>query len=874
MDNTVLKIAIAAFMHDMGKFAGRDCLEISKTYINNNADLYQPFFDGRHTHVHALYTANFIENEQTSEFLPLEFNKAGWGEGDSFVNLAAGHHRPSTPMQWIVAIADRIDSGWNRDSYENQYNQAVGWRDYEKTRLVPLFEQLMRKPIQKEGYHKELAYAYPLKELSPRSIFPVLKEEIEPITVQKAKEEYFELFKSFCTGLSSLMHLQENMELWFEHFDSLIMKYASCIPSARAGNIVPDISLYDHLRGTSALATAMYVYHRDKDTLNEKAIQNYDDPKFLIVNGDFFGIQDFIFKGYGDTRKFRSKLLRGRSLAVSLFSELAADMLCREMGLPFSSCTFNAAGKFTVLAPNTSNTFEIIKKVETTINDWLVNISYGENSLGLSYTQATPNDFVDGAFQDLQEKCRHAMELKKSSRVDLNRHGGVISDYADQFNTDLSHALCPICGKRPSSERVENCHEIGGAGSSCALCRDHIFLGTNIVKGNSVAICSPDIAINRQEDLLMEPIFGSYQVAFITGGLTSEARNGRLLRLWKLGMPKDGSLPRDASLRFISGYIPIVTKEDLIDDRYASGLKSEEKIEDLIDGLELGAPKTFGHIAARSKTPINGKGKFQGVEALGTLKVDVDKLGLLMACGLEPERLTQSRMATLSRQLHYFFTLHLPNILQEDGRFSDVYTVFAGGDDLFLIGPWNRILDLARVLHKDFAAYVAHNPKIHFSAGITLHRPNTPLDILGKAAETALEMSKDADGNSLTAFSETAPWNDIEKIDNAKKTLLQWLQDEWINNAFLYKFNEFIQMAAKEHEVVKGGELYIKDMDCTRWRAMLAYTAERNLAKTVKKEMRKTILETITSTTAAWLQEFGGGMRIALWEILYNLRRR
>lgn len=60
-DVNVYKIAIAAFMHDIGKFAERGGLAVSDTYINNNADLYQPYYDGRHSHKHAVYTAAFIE---------------------------------------------------------------------------------------------------------------------------------------------------------------------------------------------------------------------------------------------------------------------------------------------------------------------------------------------------------------------------------------------------------------------------------------------------------------------------------------------------------------------------------------------------------------------------------------------------------------------------------------------------------------------------------------------------------------------------------------------------------------------------------------------------------------------------------------------
>jgi CRISPR-associated protein Csm1 len=120
MDQTVLKIGAAGLLHDKGKFGDKVSLNVSEDYIKRHADLYQPFYKGRHTHAHAVYTAAFIE--QCKDCLPDQFNQPGWGSGDALINLAAGHHRPETPMQWVVAMADRVSSGWDRTSFDPAYN--------------------------------------------------------------------------------------------------------------------------------------------------------------------------------------------------------------------------------------------------------------------------------------------------------------------------------------------------------------------------------------------------------------------------------------------------------------------------------------------------------------------------------------------------------------------------------------------------------------------------------------------------------------------------------------------------------------------------------------------------------------------------------
>jgi len=870
MDATTLKIAIAAFMHDIGKFADKDTLGVTDEYINNHAGLYLPYYNGRYSHYHAVYTAAFIE--QMKDLLPKEFNGPGWGEGDSFINLAAGHHQPETPMQWLIAIADRLSSGWDRDTFDREYNRQVAWKDYKKTCLLPLFEQLRTDQNNASTIMDTFVYGYPLRKISPVTIFPRLKNEITPETNDEAAAQYRELFASFKDKLQALKHREERLELWFEHFDSLMMIYTSSIPAARAGDVVPDVSLYDHSKVTSALAVALYLYHRNTGTLNIEAIKDYDVKKFLIVSGNFYGIQEFIFSGYGDTRKYRSKLLRGRSFAVSVFSELAADIFCRAIGLPFSSIILNAAGKFTILAPNTQETKKCVEDVERQINDWLIEVAYGETTMGFSYVEAAPNDFILGKFTELWDSIGRMLEERKYQRIDLERHGGASEGYLDNFNNKLQSPLCPICGKRPSSPKVEGSAYVEKAQSACNICRDHIFLGTNLVKRNRLAITTKDADIKGDENKLFEPIFNTYQMAFIEGDLKEMASKGDLLKYWDLSISPEEDVARDVTIKFINGYVPKYLECDKEDERILSAARTEEERQELSERVESGGPKTLEHISCMARNPTEKKGKFCGIEALGVLRVDVDQAGLLMACGLKSKRFTISRLATLSRQLHYYFVVYLPHLLLTETKFKDIYTVFSGGDDLFLIGPWNRIIDLAILLKDTFSDYVCKNDHIHFSAGISLHKPQTPLDAMGKASEDMLKKSKQKGRNRLTLFNETATWNQVERLTEVKENLLQWLESGWANNSMLYRLNHFIEMAEEEKSVTSDREIHLEDMSCTKWRSFLAYYSERNIAKQIKGEQRKEVIKQVAGLTAQWLTEYGGQLRIPLWDILYNKR--
>jgi CRISPR-associated protein Csm1 len=871
MDENVLKIAIAGFMHDIGKLMDESALDVSTEYLLNNADLYQPFHQGQHTHRHAVYTAAFIE--QMERLLPSKLNRAQWGLEDSFINLAAGHHKPETPMQWIIAMADRISSGWDRVGFDDEYNLAVSPRDYRKTRLYPIFEQLMQ--ADSGGQSK---YYYPLKEVSPRSIFPTGADGTTRITNDEAAAEYRDLFSCFVDALGTLLHREESLPLWFEHFESLMMLFGSSVPAARAGKIIPDVSLFDHLKATSALAAALYLYHRETQNMTVTAIKDYDTKKFLLVSGDFYGIQSFIFSDSGEAGKNRSKILRGRSFAVSLFSELAADMLCRKIGIPSISVVLNAAGKFMVIAPNTERAKRDIAETEDRVNEWLFRISFGENAMGIGFIEASPQDFVKGGFVRLWDELAQRMESKKFRKIDLERFGGTVPGYLDSFRNDLSHPLCPFCGKRPSSPGVEGATVLPEGQSSCGLCRDHVLLGTNLVKRRRVAVTLADAKIEGDEKLF-EPIFGEYQVAFVDGAMKELARSGRLLKYWDIFIDPAGVLSKDITVKFINGYVPVYDETDADDPRLSLAVDVESGEEDLSEQVKEGAPKTFWHIANKALNLDENGGGLRGIEALGVLKADVDQLGLLFSCGLKPEQYTLSRLATMSRQLDWFFALYVPYRLKVDVRFADVYTVFSGGDDLFLIGPWNRMIELAIFLHERFEEYVCGNPEIHFSAGITLHKPHTPLGVLVSASEDALQSAKSAGHKSedrkegyITLFSETLTWGQFMSLQRVKEILGNWHDEKLINNAMLYRLNDFIGMAGREKRILEMEEIPIREMECLKWRAFFYYTVERNVGKGLETDDRKAGIGDF-NRAVAWLEQYGAALKIALWDVIYNRRK-
>jgi CRISPR-associated protein Csm1 len=159
--------------------------------------------------------------------------------------------------------------------------------------------------------------------------------------------------------------------------------------------------------------------------------------------------------------------------------------------------------------------------------------------------------------------------------------------------------------------------------------------------------------------------------------------------------------------------------------REEAGEEKEPRIGDVL---------TFAELAAKSID--GGKGR----PMLAALKADVDRLGQLFTRGLG-ERRSLARAAALSRMMDAFFTGHLSHRLERD--FPRVYTVYAGGDDLLLLGPWYDIFVLARELREDFRRFVGGSLHVTLSAGLALFDPKTPISRAAREAEERLAKAKE-----------------------------------------------------------------------------------------------------------------------------------
>lgn len=96
---------------------------------------------------------------------------------------------------------------------------------------------------------------------------------------------------------------------------------------------------------------------------------------------------------------------------------------------------------------------------------------------------------------------------------------------------------------------------------------------------------------------------------------------------------------------------------------------------------------------------------------IAVCRMDVDNLGHAFISGFEQENekdpvkrmhyVTLSRTSAFSRQMSLFFKCYINGILEG----LHVSIVYAGGDDVFLVGAWNDVLEAAQRIQRNFTAF-------------------------------------------------------------------------------------------------------------------------------------------------------------------------
>ncbi|MBR2917662.1 MAG: hypothetical protein IKC25_02860 [Campylobacter sp.] len=205
-----------------------------------------------------------------------------------------------------------------------------------------------------------------------------------------------------------------------------------------------------------------------------------------------------------------------------------------------------------------------------------------------------------------------------------------------------------------------------------------------------------------------------------------------------------------------------------------------------------------------------------------------------------------------AKNIDSFFSLYIPQIIQNE--FKDSYVVFAGGDDLFIIGQWQSTLDLARRIRAEFIDFVK-SKELSISFGIALFKPSRPVNYLAHHLEELLKNSKNIDGkNSITLFNSSVKWSEYIEIFDELSTLMGDLGDD-DKMAFFYRILDICDMSSRLQSKFSPQDAL--------WRSKLNYSYNRNI-----KSKDENILQSLNKNIA----KSPKAVKMVVSELIYKRR--
>jgi CRISPR-associated protein Csm1 len=669
----------------------------------------------------------------------------------------------------------------------------------------------------------------------PRPLDPDALEPAAQADGGSVERAYSDLWRGFTEGWRAMAVACAGDAVAFEEGAlDLSERFFWAVPSSTVDQ--PDVSLHDHARVVSAVAACLCAHHAARGELADPgALTDAVRPRLRFLVADLSGLQNTLFRFRAEGVAGRNRILRGRSFRFQLIADAAARRVRDAFALP-AACVLQAAGgKVLMLLPDLGEdaTAATLDPLRAEIDDWMARQYLGDLGLGLAVSPPfATRDLVreaheaDAAYsraraKGVRDSLRIAVETAKLRQLERPATA-VLSDLP------IPYGPCVACGVKPA--RVE--------GGRCPACDAEHELGQALPHARAVVIAGAS-----PTDFIL-----GLGYALPDGDASPGARG------WRLKAAAVGPAP----IRFAAAHVALFDA----DTAAYAGLDEDEKI-------EAGGIKTFAALARDARIREPG-GRARGVELLGVLKADVDRLGALFATGLGDEA-GLARPAQLSRMLDAYFTGRLTSLLATE--FPDSYTVYAGGDDLMIVAPWRACLRLAARLRADFAAFAGGNPSVTLSAGVALADPRAPLSIAAGDAEDRLQRAKDAGRDRISAI-EAAPmtWGEYERALAAGDRLDAWLAGGRVATGALYKFLAFDDARARI-AAAKPHDLRAADLG---WRARLGYHLARMLPDRARREDQREI-------AAALLDLFGlddrfadrhprPGARLALSAALYANR--
>lgn len=698
------------------------------------------------------------------------------------------------------------------------------------------------------------------REMSLQSIFNLLNCNDEKLCYSPEQlNENINYPTSVSTGFDEIFYgkivneIEKNLRgiTWNKNYLNSLLEVLeaqlSYIPSSTMKSEVADISLYDHVKLTAAIAASIKEWLDEnnisdyKETLFKGATGFYGKKVFLLFSMDMSGIQDFI---YTIASKNALKMLRSRSFYLEIFMENLIDELLDYIGMSRSNLIYSGGGHAYIITANTENIKQKIVEFELKINEWLLDEFKTALFLGCGYAECSANELhnePEGTYRQIFKNVSKMISQKKMKRYSAAQ----IIKLNSKGKKDGTRE-CRVC--RRASKLLED-------DDICSVCNAMIDMSQNILYEGFYIVTE-----NPKDKAALPLPFGRYLVAYNKEELLEK-------------MKQDDS-----------SYIRAYTK-----NKSYTGFKVVKKL--WVGDYTLG--DSFEKLAKKS----------EGINRIAVFRADVDNLADAFVNGFVSEKygekyMTISRTATFSRKMSMFFKYHI-NYILENGEFyivdkkkedkgkkgkrnRNATIVYSGGDDVFVVGSWDDVVGFAVDLQKSLKEF--SQDTLTISGGIGIYPAKYPINNMArltgeledcskkyKEPEKKIGLCKDCNKsgncsrecekkskNAITLF--TPPQ---EKSENNGLSLTQDMTFSWKdfeNNVVKIKLNFLKKFFMKTSE--KGKAFLYRILELIRGMeddkinlARLAYTLAR-LEEALKKDKEAGQIKEInffSSTIYKWI---------------------
>lgn len=530
---------------------------------------------------------------------------------------------------------------------------------------------------------------------------------------------------------------------WDQYYDNtnlalaLLEKYGTFLSISPQ---IPYISFYDVVKSAAAI----------HDCLKSRQ----SDKPLLMVSGDFSGIQDAI---YTIASSGALKTLRARSFMLELLTEHIIHEIQQATSSERYSLIFSGGGGFSLLVPNTCKNREAINAFINIVNEWMLEQFGFQLFLAVHCEPMGEADLKGEPFEKVWESMADEMGKQKQRKF------WDTPNFKNLFCPEMPKQLanqdaCQITHRDdlPNSEMTN----LNGVGRVSKLARRLWELGDSMTEFDCIIRLS-DLEDDFEGGTLLFPTYDCQYAEYKIDQLSQVSSNYDarwVVNNWELT-----NYTNNKTFSFLFG--SYVRSVDQL--RYEEA-QEHEKAQYLRDHRKpmYRPERVTASFSGLAKTT-------QGAELIGCLRMDVDDFGDLFS-----RELINSGIAALSnfsRSMNLFFKGYLNQICglelgdlgkknhplnitgagKPNGR--DVSIIYAGGDDLFIVGAWDDVAELAFDINACFNAFSCYNPEVHLSAGVTLHKPKFPLYQMAQIAKQAEKAAKENEWlgktkNSLALF--------------------------------------------------------------------------------------------------------------------------